>query len=143
MKKVFTKYLVFVFLIPILILFIFYFFGTRTETSTYSVNRKINFGGIDLDEILRNPIYNLLIFYFSYPIYLFIYLIIFLTRRYTNFLLSILHFIIVIINYILLCNDAKNRLIIPLFLIGFITFIFNIFKTTKSKKINQQRSTTK
>ena len=51
MKKVFTKYLVFVFLIPVLVLFIFYFFETRIETNTYGVNRKINFGGIDLDEI--------------------------------------------------------------------------------------------
>ena len=136
MKKLFTKYLLLIFLIPVLGLFILYFFGTKIEgeTETHFARRAISFGRIDLDEILRNPIYNLLIFYFSYPIYLFIYLIIFLMKRYTDFLFSILHFVIVIINYILLCNDAKNRLIIPLFLIGFIIFIFNIFKTTKIKQ---------
>jgi len=130
MKKLFTEYFFAVFLIPILIFAFFYFFGTKVESGTYGVNRRIGFG-IDIDGILRNPVYNILIFYGTYPVYLLSYFIVFLVRRQSNFILSIINFLIVSINFYLLCNNPKNRILIPLTMIGFIIFIFNIFKTTK------------
>jgi len=132
MKKVFTKYLFFVFLLPILIVTVFYFLSAKDAIGTYGVNRTINFGGIDIDGILRNPIYNSSVFILTYPIYLLSYFIIFLIRRFTDFLYSIIHFIIFILNYILLSNNPENIILIPLTIFGFIVFILNIFKTTKS-----------
>lgn len=142
MNKLFTKYLFFVFLFPILALIIFYFLSAKDVIGTYGVNRTINFGGIDIDGILRNPIYNSSIFVLTYPIYLLSYFIIFLIGRFTDFLYSIIHFIVFILNYILLSNNPENRILIPLTIIGFIIFILNIFKTTKKPStINQQLST--
>ncbi|KUJ53410.1 hypothetical protein AR685_03220 [Chryseobacterium sp. JAH] len=141
MRKLFTKYFFAVFLIPILVLAFFYFFGTKVEGETYSVNRRISFG-IDIDGILRNPVYNILIFYGTYPVYLLCYFIVFLLRRHTNFILSIMNFMIVTMNFYLICENPENRILIPLTMFGFIFFIFNIFKTTKKlTTINQQQST--
>lgn len=105
MKKVFTKYLFFVFLFPILLLIVFYFLSSKGAIGTYGVNRTINFRGIDIDGILRNPIYTSSFFIFTYPIYLLTYFIIFLIRKYTDFLYSVIHFIIFILNDILLSNN--------------------------------------
>lgn len=142
MKKNFTKYLFIVFLTPLLTLTIFYFLSSKGVIGTYGVNRTINFGGIDIDAIFKNPIYNSSFFIFTYPTYLLSYFIIFIIRRFTDFLYSIIHFIIFILNYILLFNNPENRILIPLTMIGFIFFILNIFKTTKKPStINQQLST--
>ncbi|WDF46266.1 hypothetical protein PQ459_15310 [Chryseobacterium sp. KACC 21268] len=142
MKKVFTKHLFFLFLTPLLLLIIFYFLSAKGVVGTYGVNRTINFGGIDIDGILRNPIYTGSFFLFTYPIYLLSYFIIFLIGRFTDFLYSIVHFITFILNYILLSNNPENRILIPLTMIGFIIFILNIFKTTKNPStINKQPST--
>lgn len=142
MNKIFTKYLFLVFLFPILLLIVFYFSSSKGAIGTYGVNRTINFGGIDIDEILRNPIYNSSFLIFTYPIYLLTYFIIFLTRKCTDFLYSIIHFILFIFNYILLSNNPENRILIPLTIFCFAIFIFNIFKTTKKPTtINKQPST--
>lgn len=139
MKKLFTKYLFFVFLFPILLLIVFYFLSSKGVIGTYGVNRTINFRGIDIDGILRNPIYSSSFFIFTYPIYFLSYFIIFIIRRFTDLFYSTLHFIIFILNYILLCNNPENRILIPSTMIGFIFFILNIFKTTKKPTtINQQ-----
>lgn len=143
MKKLFTKYLFFVFLFPILLLIVFYFLSAKGAIGTYGVNRTINFRGIDIDAILRNPIYNSSFFIFTYPLYFLSYFIIFIIRRFTDLFYSTLHFIIFILNYILLSNNPENRILIPLTFIGFAFFILNIFKTTKKPStINKQPSTT-
>lgn len=142
MRKVFTKYLFFVFLVPILLLIVFYFLSSKAAIGTYGVNRTINFGGIDIAAILRNPIYNSSFFIFTYLIYLLGYFIIFILRRFKDFIYSLTHFTIFITNYFLLSIDAENRILIPLTMIGLIFFILNIFKTTKKPStINQQLST--
>jgi len=114
-----------------LLLIVFYFLSTKGVVGTYGVNRTINFGGIDINGILKNSIYNSSAFIFTYPIYLLSYFIIFIIRRFTDLFYSTLHFIIFILNYILLCNNPENRFLIPLTIIGFVFFILNIFKTTK------------
>ena len=133
MKNKFTKYTFFLFISPVLLLIIAYFFGTRTdgEPRTYGINRTINFGGIDIDEILTNPIYNFSIFTLTYLIYLLSYFLIFLNGRFTNFFYFITNFIILLINYFLLFKNSESRILIPLTMIGFIIFTLNIFKTTK------------
>lgn len=142
MRKVFTKYLFFVFVFPILLLIILYSFSAESAVGTYGVNETINFGGIDIDGILKNPIYNSSVFIFTYPIYLLSYFIIFIIRRFTDFIYSLTHFTIFIANGFLLSIDAENRILIPLTMIGFAFFILNIFKTTKQPStINQQPST--
>ena len=142
MKKVFTKHLFFLFLLPILVLTIFYLLSTKGIVGTYGVNRTISFGGIDIDLMFRNPIYNSSFFIFTYPIYLIGYFIILIIRRFTDFRYSVIHSIIFILNYILLSNNPENRILIPLTMIGLIFFILNIFKTTKKPStINQQLST--
>ncbi|KFC22572.1 hypothetical protein SAMN04488097_3078 [Epilithonimonas lactis] len=142
MRKVFTKYLFFVFLFPILLLIILYSFSTESVIGTYGVNRRINFGGIDIDGILKNPIYNSSVFIFTYPIYLLGYFIIFILRRFTDFIYSLTHFTIFIANYFLLSIDAESRVLILLTIIGFVFFILNIFKTIKNPStINKQPST--
>ena len=132
MKKLFTKYLFLLFIFPVLLLIIFYFFSTEGEIGSYGVNRTINFSGIDIEGILKNPIYNFSIFILTYPIYFLSYFIVFLIRRVTDFSYSIIHFIMFMINFILLCINAENRFLIPLSVICFIFFILNIFKTTKN-----------
>lgn len=142
MKKLFTKYLFFVFAFPILLLIALYSFSTENAIGTYGVNRTINFRGIDINGILKNPIYNSSFLIFTYPIYLVGYFIIFIIRRFTDLFYSILHFIIFILNYILLSSNPENRILIPLAIIGFIFFILNIFKTTKKPStIDKQPST--
>lgn len=142
MKKIFTKYFFVVFLIPILILAFFYFFGTKVESESYIIYTRMPLFESYIAGILRNPFYNLCIFYFTYPIYLVSYFIVFLLRRHTNFILSIINFVIIIINFYLICKNPENRILIPLTMIGFIIFIFNIFKTTKKPTtVNQQPST--
>lgn len=142
MKKLFTKYLFAVLLIPVFILMIFYWFSDKNAIGTYGVNRTINFSGIDIDAILRNPIYNFSAFTFTYPIYILGYLIIFLFRRFTDFFYSILSVSILILNYILIFSNPENRILFPLTIFGFIIFILNIFKTTKNPStINKQPST--
>lgn len=142
MKKLFTKYLFAVFLIPVLLLIIFYGLSDKEAIGTYGVNRTISFSGIDIDAVLRNPIYNSSAFILTYPIYILGYLIIFLFRRLTDFFYSILHFSILISNNILLSNNPENRILLPLTIFGLIIFILNIFKTTKNPTtINKQPST--
>jgi len=143
MKKLFTKYLFFVFLLPVLIFIVAYFFGTKTdgEMKTWGVNRTINFG-IDTNAILSNPLYTISSFYLSYAIYLLGYFVVFLMRRRTNFLFSAVNLVIFIANYFLLVNDTVNKILIPLSIIGFIIFILNILTTTKEPTtINKQPST--
>ena len=132
MKKIFTNYLFFLFILPFLLLIVFYFFSTEGEIGSYGVNEMINFGGIDVEAILRNPIYNFSVFILTYPMYFLSYFIVFLIRRVTDFYYSLVHFIMFIINFILLCINAENRFLIPLSVICFIFFILNIFKTTKN-----------
>ncbi len=139
MKKVFTKYLFGVFLIPVFILIVFYCLYDKAAIGTYGVNRTINFRGIDINAIVKNPIYNSSAFIITYLIYIIGYLIVFLIRRFTNFFYSILNFTIVILNYIVLSNNSANRILLPLTILGLIIFIFNIFKTTKNPTtINQK-----
>ncbi len=143
MKKVFTKYLFFVFLLPVLLFIVAYFFGTKTEgeIKTWGVNRTINFG-IDINAILSNPLYTISSFYLSYATYLLGYFVVFLMRRRTNFLYSAVNLVIFIANYFLLVIDTVNKTLIPLGVIGIIIFILNIFKTTKIPSIiNKQPST--
>jgi hypothetical protein len=142
MKKLFTKYLFFVFLFPILALIIFYFLSAKDVIGTYGVNRTINFGGSDIDAILSNPIYTISFFYSSYAIYLLGYFIVFLAQRSTNLFYSLINLILFGTNYFLLVIDTVSKILIPLSVIGIIIFIFNIFKTTKKPStINQQPST--
>lgn len=144
MKKLFTEFFFAVFLIPIIVFAFLYFFGTKTEGETfiYGVNRNVSYWGIDINAVLTNPIYNILIFYLSYPLYFVSYFIVFLLRRHTGFLLSVTNFVIIVINFYLLSNNPEKRILIPLTMIGFIIFIFNIFKTTKKPTIiNQKQST--
>jgi len=144
MKKVFTKYLFFVFLLPILVFIVAYFFATKTEgeIKTWGVNRTINFGGSDIDAILSNPIYTISFFYSSYAIYLLGYFIVFLAQRSTNLFYSLINLILFGTNYFLLVIDTVSKILIPLSVTGIIIFIFNIFKTTKKPStINQQPST--
>lgn len=136
MKKIFTKYFFVVFLIPILILAFFYFFGTKVEGKTYTTYTRVLLFESAIVRILRNPFYNISVFYFTYTIYLLSYLIIFLVSRHTNFIFSVLNFSVVVLNFYLLCQNPENRILIPLTMIGFIIFIFNIFKTTKTSNIN-------
>lgn len=143
MKKVFTKYLFFVFLLPVLLFIVAYFLGTKTEgeIKTWRVNRTINFG-IDINAILSNPLYTISSFYLSYAIYLLGYFVVFLMRRRTNLLYSAVNLVIFIANYFLLVIDTVNKTLIPLGVIGIIIFILNIFKTTKIPSIvNKQPST--
>jgi hypothetical protein len=132
MKKICTKYLFFVFILPVLAVIILYFFSTESEIGSYGVNETINFGGVDIEGIFGNPIYNFSIFMLTYPIYFLSYFIIFLLRRITDFYYSVIHFIMFMINFMLLCVNAENRFLIPLSVICFIFFILNIFKTTKN-----------
>jgi len=132
MRKLFTKYLFLVFILPVLFLIIFYFFSTESEIGSYGVNETVNFGGIDIEGIFGNPIYNFSIFILTYPIYFLSYFIVFLIRRVTDFRYTVIHFIMFMINFILLCMNAENRCLIPLSVICFIFFILNIFKTTKN-----------
>lgn len=142
MKKLFTKYFFVVFVIPILILTFFYFFGTKVEGKTYTTYTRLPLFESAIARILRNPFYNIIVFYFTYTIYLLSYFFVFLIHRHTNFIFSILNFFIVVINFYLLCKNPENRILIPLTMIGFIFFIFNIFKTTKKPTtVNQQPST--
>ena len=142
MRKVFTKYLFLAFLTPLLLLTIFYLLSTKGIIGTYGVNKTINFGGIDIDGMLRNPIYNSSFFIFTYPIYLVSYFIIFIIRRFTDLFYSVIHFILFNLNCILLSNNPENRILIPLTMIGFMFFILNIFKTTKKPStVNKQPST--
>ncbi len=120
----------------------FLLFINKRAVGTYGVNRTINFSGIDIDAVLRNPIYNSSAFIFTYPIYILSYFIIFLIRRFTEFIYSILSFSILIINYILLCINPENRILIPLTIIGLIIFILNIFKTTKNPTTNNKQPST-
>jgi len=131
MKKLFTKYLFFVFLLPVLVIVIVYLFGTRVEVETYGMNRRISYWGIDINGILSNPIYTIWTFYLSYAIYLLGYFIVFLLQRHTNLHYSIMNLIVFTINFFLISKTPENRILIPLTLTGFIIFIFNIFKTTK------------
>ncbi|MDQ0594698.1 hypothetical protein QFZ37_003067 [Chryseobacterium ginsenosidimutans] len=110
----------------------FYVFSAEGETGSYGINKTIDFKGIDIIGILGNPIYNFSIFILTYPIYFLIYFIIFLIRRVTDFRYSIIHFIMFMLNIILLCINAENRFLIPLSGTCFIFFILNIFKTTKN-----------
>ncbi|KQR91490.1 hypothetical protein ASG01_14055 [Chryseobacterium sp. Leaf180] len=142
MKKLFTKYLFFVFLLPVLIFIVAYFFGTKTEgeIQTWGVNETINFG-IDFNAILSNPVYTISSFYLSYVIYLFGYFIIFITGRRTNFLYSIINLLVFMANYYFLYIDTVSKILIPISFIGIIIFILNIFKTIKKPStINQQLS---
>jgi uncharacterized membrane protein YhaH (DUF805 family) len=52
-------------------------------------------------------------------------------RRITDFYLSLIHFVLSVINLILLCISPEFFVLIPISIICFIIFIFNIFKTTK------------
>jgi hypothetical protein len=145
MKKLFTKYLFFVFLIPVLLLIIGYFFGTKTEgeLKTWGVNKTINFG-IDINAILSNPLHTIFSFYLSYTIYLLGYFIVFLAQRSTNLFYSLINIILFIANYFLLVIDTVSKMLIPLSLAGIIIFILNIFKTTKNPStFNKQPSTIK
>lgn len=142
MRKLFTEYLFVVLLFPVLLLIIFYCLSTKGAVGTYDINRTISFRGIDINAVLRNPIYNSSAFIFTYPIYILSYFIIFLIRRYTEFIYSILSFSILTINYILLCINPENRILIPLTIIGLIIFILNIFKTTKNPTTNNKQPST-
>lgn len=143
MRKVFTKYLFFVFLLPVLIFIVAYFFGAKTEgeIKTGGVNRTINFG-IDINAILSNPLYTISSFYLSYAIYLVGYLIVFLVQRSTNLFYSLINTTLFGANYSLLFIDTVSKILIPLSIMGIIFFILNIFKTTKNPStINKQPST--
>lgn len=133
MKKIFTKYLFFVFLLPFLLLILAHIFGTKTEgeIEIWGVNRTIDFGETYYDAILRNPIYTISFFYSSYAIYLLGYFIVFLHQRSTSLFFSLVNLLLFGANYFLLVIDTVNKILIPLSLFGIIVFIFNIFKTTK------------
>lgn len=141
MRKLFTKYLFIILLIPVLLLSAFYWLTDKNAMGIYGVNRTINFSGIDIDEVLTNPLYNSSAFVIAYPTYVFGYLIVFLFKKSTNFSYSILNFTILILNYILLCNNPENRILIPLTIFGLIIFILNIFRSKKIQTtINKQPS---
>lgn len=126
MQKLFTKYFFILFLIPLLVVIIFHFFGTA-EITSFGVNRSVSFGLFD--RILKNPIYNISAYWLSYALYLLSYFIVFLIRRKTNLIFSVLNFIMVLISFYLLNENPSNKILIPITMTGFIFFIFNIFKT--------------
>ncbi|SIN79616.1 hypothetical protein SAMN05421769_0041 [Chryseobacterium scophthalmum] len=129
MKALFTKQLFILFNLPILIFIILLFFINKDTIDAIGFNRKI--GWNIWDKYLGNSLYNFSVFvitYFAYPLG---YFIIALIRRSTNLYLSLIHFTLSIINLILLCINPQFYILIPISIICFIIFIFNIFKTTK------------
>lgn len=129
MKALFTKQLFILFNLPILIFIILLFFINKNTIDAIGFNRKI--GWNIWDKYLGNSLYNFSVFvitYFAYPLG---YFIIALIRRSTNLYLSLIHFTLSIINLILLCINPQFYVLIPISIICFIIFIFNIFKTTK------------
>lgn len=137
MKALFTKKLFILFNLPILIFIILLFFINKDATDTIGFNRKIEWN--IWDGYLGNSLYNFSVFvitYFTYPLG---YFIIVLIKRSTNLYLSLIHFTLSIINLILLCINPQYYILIPISIICFIIFIFNIFKTTKKQStINNQ-----
>ena len=136
MKKLFTKQLFILFNLPILIFICLSFFITKETTDAIGFNRQIKWNV--WDEYLENSLYNLSVFIITYLIFPFGYFIIFLIRRITDFHLSLLHFTLSIMNLILVCVLPEFHLIIPLSIICFTIFIFNIFKTTKFQISNKK-----
>ena len=129
MKALFTKLLFILFNLPIFIFIILLFFINKDTIDAIGFNRKI--GWNIWDKYLGNSLYNFSVFvitYFAYPLG---YFIIALIRRSTNLYLSLIHFTLSIINLILLCINPQFYILIPISIICFIIFIFNIFKTTK------------
>lgn len=140
MKTLFTKYLFIVFSLPILMIMINSYYIKKETTGTIGFNRTISWGF--WDKYLGDPLYNFVVFSITYLVYLLGYFIILLIRRTTSYKLSLAHFILFIISFILIDFSKEYYILIPLSIIGFIIFIFNIFKTTKKPStINQQQST--
>lgn len=140
MKTLFKNQLFILFNLPILIFIILLFFINKDTTDTIGFNRKI--GWNIWDKYLGNSLYNFSVFVITYFTYVLGYFIIALIRRSTNLYLSLIHFTLSIINLILLCINPQYYILIPISIICFIIFIFNIFKTTKKQStINKKPST--
>lgn len=136
MKTLITKQLFVLFSLPILIVIILSFFITKHVIGTIGFSRTIQWS--IWDKYLGDSFYNFSVFIMTYLTYSIGYFIIFLMRRTTNYYLSWIHLSLAIFNLILLCINPESYILIPVSVICFIIFIFNIFKTTKS---NQQQST--
>jgi len=141
MKALLTKQLFILFNLPILLFIILSFFITKDVINTIGVNREIQWN--IWDKYLGNSFYNFSVFIISYPIYSLGYFIVFLMKRMTNYHWSMIHFSMVIFNLVVVCIAPYFYILIPLSIICFIIFIFNIFKTTKKPTTINQQPTTK
>lgn len=137
MKKLFTNQLFILFSLPVLIFVVLLFFITKDNLG---FNRKIRWN--IFDRYLGNPLYNFVVVTVTFFIFTLGYFVVYLMRRTTGFNKSLAHFALCICNLILFCICPEFFILIPLSLICFIIFIFNIFKTTKNTTtINKQPST--
>lgn len=130
MRKIFEKWLFVVFLAPIVFLYIAFAFSGSINQGSFGMNRTINWSGLDF----TNPMYNGSAFLIAYCIYLLAYLFGILSNRKTNFVFSIIHFLLFLLNLVLVVQNPTNFLIIPLITINFIIFIFNLKKSVKIKQ---------
>ena len=140
MKALLTKQLFVLFSLPILIVIILSFFITKDVINTIGFSRTIQWSV--WDKYLGDSFYNFSVFIMTYLTYFIGYFIIFLMRRTTNYYLSWIHFSLAIFNLILVCIAPEFYILIPISIICFIIFIFNIFKTTKVQQQSTKQQST-
>lgn len=122
LKKIFTKYLLFILLFLFGFGFILaYLFGTE---ESYGINKTVGWAY----DISNQVFYTALIFTFSQILFIIGYLIVFLLRRKTNYYLSITHFEIIILTLLFYENFKVNTVFC---LVSIILFFMNVFKSHK------------
>jgi hypothetical protein len=122
LRKIFTKYLVFLLISLFGLGFILaYLFG---DEQSYGVNKTVGWAY----DISNQVFYTALIFTFSQILFIIGYLIVFLLRRKTNYYLSITHFEIIILTLLFYENFKVNTVFC---LVSIILFFMNVFKSHK------------